>query len=75
MALRATNTEASLTHIVNNPDNEGFSLIKGSNNGKNIFYSVETKIMILRKWNLLWQDVLHNLLKIVKKTVAVQIKE
>lgn len=41
MALTATITEASLTHIVNNLDMEGFSLIKGSNNRKNIFYSVK----------------------------------
>lgn len=41
MALTATITEASLAHIVNNLDMEGFSLIKGSNNRKNIFYSVE----------------------------------
>ena len=41
MALTATMTEASLAHIVNNLDMEGFSLIKGSNNRKNIFYSVQ----------------------------------
>ena len=41
MALTATITEASLAHIVNNLDMEGFSLIKGSNNRKNIFYSVQ----------------------------------
>ena len=40
MALTATVTEASLAYIVQKLNMENFSLIKGSNNRRNIFYSV-----------------------------------
>ena len=79
VTLTATITKASLTHIVNNLDMEGFVLIKCSNNRKNIFYSVEPihryQDNDFEKMELAFGKCFKSVVEDLKKMAAVQTKE